>query len=229
MTALPSEIEAKPKVNPLLREHTIYKIGGKRVPSVTTLLALLNLDSKYQRLMGWQLKTVRAGLDPNAVSKDAATIGTLVHAMAEAYLLGNEVDTQFFSEDQIRIAKVGFDAFLSWFAKEKLKPIQVERPLTHPRLRYGGTIDLWAKSPKDHVLLDLKSSTAIFWDHRIQVAAYSELARVRYKKKHRVIILHLDKQTGVPTPHEYPDLTREFKCFRICMEAYKLERELKGE
>ena len=215
------------KVNPLVREHTIYKIGRERLPSVTALIALSNLDSKYQRLMGWQLKTVRAGLDPTAVSGDAATVGTLVHAMAEAHLTGTEVDYQFFSADQQRIADIAFTTFLGWLKENKIEPIAVEKPLTHLTYRYGGTIDIWARSGKRYLLCDLKSSTAVFLDHRIQLAAYSQLVTHRYKKPHDCMILHLSKETGQLTIHPFSDLKAEWEVFRTCLKLHDLQKRLK--
>ena len=214
------------KVNPLVREHTVYRIGSVRVPSVTTVLDS-NLGWKWPALMGWVKKQLRQGIDPDATKTDAGTVGTLVHAMIQAHLTNTEVDYQFFSEAQQKLATVAFDGFLKWFGGNKIEPVAVEAPLTHLRLRYGGTIDLWGRIGKRYVLCDWKSSTAIYLDHRIQVAAYSELALHRYKHKHDVIIVHLNKELGTVTPHPFPDLSRELEVFKTCLKLNQLHANLK--
>jgi ATP-dependent exoDNAse (exonuclease V) beta subunit len=213
------------KLNPLTREHTVYMIGSERVPSVTTVLN--NLGWKFPALMGWQAKMLRQGIDPDAAKTDAGTVGTLVHAMIQAYLTNKEVDYQFFSEAQRALAKTAFKGFLDWYDEKKVKPLAVEASLTHTTYRYGGTIDLWCKIGSRYTLIDFKSSTAVYLDHRIQVAAYSELAKHRYNKPHDVLILHLNKYLGVVTPHPYPDLRREREVFLICLKLEKIHKHLK--
>ena len=221
-TGLQSEIE---KVNPLTREHQSYFIGSERVPSVTTVLA--NLGWKYPALMGWQAKMLRLGIDPDAAKTEAGTVGTLVHTMIQANLTGKEVDYQFFSAEQKRLADKAFGGFLDWFQENKIEPIGVEVQLTHLRLRFGGTIDLWCKMNGKYTLVDHKSATAVFLDHRIQLAAYSELVTHRYKKKHDLLILHLNKENGIVTPHLYPSLRDELEAFKLCLRLENLHRRLK--
>ena len=224
-TGLTSEIA---KLNPLVREHTAYYIGKTRVPSVTTILDG-NLGWKWPALIGWTKKVMRQGVDPDAAKTDAGTVGTLVHAMIEAYLTKKEVNYAFFSEDQRKQAKIAFDGFLEWFRVSKVLPLGAEVPLTHTALRYGGTIDLWCLigDKHRHTLVDFKSSTAVYLDHRIQVAAYSELIRHRYKKSHDVIILHLNKELGTVTPHPFPNLTKELEVFKLCLRLERIHKNLK--
>lgn len=213
------------KVNPLLQEHTVYKIGSERIPSVTGVLA--NLGWKYPALLGWQAKMLRQGIDPDASKIAAGTVGTLVHLMIEAFLQKTIVDLSFFSEDQIVKARVAFGGFMKWYKKNKIKPLAVEEILTHRVLRYGGTIDLRCTVNGRPTLVDWKSATAIFVDHRIQAAAYAELIRHRYKTKVDVVIVHLNKETGVATPHEFPDLKSELEVFRLCLKLHRLHLTVK--
>ena len=214
------------KLNPLVREHTAYYVGKTRVPSVTTILDG-NLGWKWPALLGWTKKVMRQGMDPDAVKTDAGTVGTLVHAMIEAHLTKKEVDYAFFSEDQRKQAKIAFNGFLKWLRESEVVFLGAEIPLTHTVLRYGGTIDLWCRMGDKYKLVDFKSSTAVYLDHRIQVAAYSELIRHRYKKSHDVIILHLNKELGSVTVHPLTDLTKEWEVFKLCLRLDKLRHKLK--
>ena len=232
MTSLPSELEAKPKVNPLLREHQKYYIGkGKKQVSGVTTIIDQNLGWKYPALLGWTKKQLRQGIDPDASMNEAGTVGTLVHAMIEAQFSGKEVDMQFFSPSQQGLARVAYSAFLLWWNKQKYEVIGAELQLVHKTLRYGGTIDLLCKSKHGKVkiltLIDFKSSSAIYLDHRIQASAYQQLVFHKYKKVPEVIILHLNKETGSPTPHPFPTLTKEWEVFKTCLKLHRLHNLIK--
>ena len=214
-----------PKKNPLTAEHTIYKIGRERVPSVTGIIGT-NLGWKWPALMGWQRKMFRQGIDPDAAASEAGTVGTLVHMLIHSALTGEPVPDRFFSKEQREIADRALIGFWEWWKENKIEPIYVERPLTHTRLRYGGTIDLWCKKGKKYLLADWKSSSAVFVDHRIQLAAYSELINHRIGKPHDRIIFHLDKNTGQFTPHPFVDLKSEMEVFLLCLKLQKIRSRI---
>ena len=222
MTGLESD---SPKKNPLTAEHTIYKIGRERVPSVTGIIGS-NLGWKYPALLGWTKKMLRQGVYPDAAASEAGTVGSLVHRMIEARFTGRDVDFSFYSNVQRILAQTSYNAFLLWWKHQNYDVEMAERQLTHGSLRYGGTIDLlcsyYEGKKKVLTLIDFKSSTNIYLDHRIQAAAYQQLVLHRYKKLPRVIILHLNKENGVPTPHEYPDLTQEWSVFKLCLKLNKI-------
>ena len=221
MTGLESD---SPKKNPLTAEHTIYRIGKERVPSVTVIIG--NLGWKWPALMGWQRKMFRQGIDPDAAKSEAGTVGTLVHMLIHSALTGEPVLDRFFSKEQREAADRALIGFWEWWKENKVEPIYVERQLTHARLRYGGTIDLWCKQGKKYLLADWKSSSAVFIDHRIQLAAYSELVKHRIGKPHRCTIFHLSKETGQFTAHPFDDLSRELRVFKLCLELDRLKKEL---
>lgn len=230
MTALPSEIEAKPKVNPLLREHQKYYIGKKQVPGVTTIIDQ-NLGWKYPALLGWTKKQLRQGIDPDASMKEAGTVGTLVHAMIEAKFSGQEVDRRFFSEAQYASAMYAYGGFEGWWDMQRPDVVGAELQIVHKSLRYGGTIDLLCSSGvgkrKVLTLIDFKSSSAIYLDHRIQASAYQQLVLHKYKKVPEVIILHLNKETGMPTPHPFSTLAKEWEVFKLCLRLQKIHSLIK--
>jgi len=214
------------KVNPRTREHQAYYVGKTRVPSVTGVLA--NLGWKFPALMAWQLKMIRQGIDPEALKTEAGTVGTLVHSMIQAFLTDTKVDLQFFSKDQIDRATLAFDGFMGWYEENDMSPIAVEEQLTHAYYRYGGTIDLRCKMRGKSTLCDFKTATAIFLDHRIQLAAYERLVLHKYKKPVQLVIIHLNKETGTVTPHEYLALTKEWECFKLLLRLNKLKQEFKA-
>ena len=214
------------KINKMIREHTSYYIGKTRVSSVTTIIDG-NLGWKWPALMGWTKKMMRQGLDPDAVKTEAGTVGTLVHAMIQAHLTERDVDYAFFSADQQKQAQTAFGGFLDWYNENRVKPIEVEDPIVHKSLRYGGTLDLYCMMNSKRTLVDFKSATAVYLDHRIQLAAYEQLALHRYKKPVKLIILHINKETGVATPHPFAQLIKEWEVFKLCLRLEKIHKHLK--
>ena len=71
--------------------HPVYKLDGKRIPSVTTVIACLGF-SKNQ-LMYWANKE---GLEGRKLyeNTEALMIGTIAHAAVEADIKGEEFDVR---------------------------------------------------------------------------------------------------------------------------------------
>ena len=76
-------------------------------------------------------------------------------------------------------------------------------------------------------MIDFKSSSAIYLDHRIQASGYQQLVLHKFKKMPEVIILHLNKETGAPTPHPFPTLTKELEVFKLCLRLHKIHSLIK--
>ncbi len=70
--------------------HTVYKTkDGQRVPSVTTILGILNKPA----LLDWAWRCGCDGINYKAIRDNAADIGTLAHYMIMTYLRGEKPDT----------------------------------------------------------------------------------------------------------------------------------------
>lgn len=74
--------------------HTVYKTAdGKRVPSVTTILGILNKPA----LLDWAWRMGCEGQDYKAVRDNAGDIGTLAHYLILCHLKGEKPETQDYS------------------------------------------------------------------------------------------------------------------------------------
>ncbi len=218
-------LESTIKKNPLTKSHTVYKIGKQRVPSVTTLLN--NLGWKWPALMAWQKRELLAGNDPQAMAKEAAKAGTLAHKFMENHFIDEPVDLTFFSEDQISKAQRAYKAFKDWVAQVDIIPLVCEEYLTHAYYRYGGTADLICALNGVFTVVDYKTSRAVYTDHRIQVSAYQQLIKKKYGQMPDVWILRVGRDGGEFEAHHYPDLTNEWKVFRLCIQLHALAKDLK--
>ena len=61
---------------------------GKAVPSVTTILDRTKSEEKKQALANWKKRVGSA--EAQRITTESANIGTVIHAMIESYILGED-------------------------------------------------------------------------------------------------------------------------------------------
>lgn len=205
-------------------EHTKYFVNGRQVPSVTQLIGdNLAWGNKY--LLKWYRKNALKGIDPEELRDQSAAIGTLTHKLIQAHLMGTEIDTTGYSLQDKLTAKKAFNAALSWLDKHNVEVMECEAPLTHQKLLYGGTIDLWASVDGFPAIVDWKTSNNIYPKHRVQLAAYAELIYFEYSHYPHLYLIHLDKEYGVPREKFFPNpLQDEWRIFEIILELHELHK-----
>src|SRR5437879_5365669 len=117
-----------------------YTSTGEQVPGVTTILGVLNKPA----LIAWANRMGLQGIDTAKYVDEAASVGTLAHALIMEELGGLTAHRSDFSADQIVRASHGVIVFRKWLESHDLKPMLLEQPLVSDEHRYGGTIDILA-------------------------------------------------------------------------------------
>jgi hypothetical protein len=220
----------------------IYKNkDGKRVPGVTTVIGG-NLGWSKDALMYWAWSQGVDGHDFRESRDKAADIGTMAHAMVEAYVKNlcldddmvkdhqiswlDLVDTSNATEDMIKQARNAYDAFQQWADVMKFEPLQSEHLLVSEEYQFGGQIDIAAVQSKRSII-DIKTSNAVYADHKIQIAAYGQLWNEHYPREpiEAYYILQLGKD-GSFTYYYYPDLSEHFRAFTLLRELHDLKKKL---
>lgn len=205
--------------------HTVYKtLSGNRVPSVTTILGVLNKPA----LLEWAWKCGIDGLDYKAVRDNAADIGTLAHYLIMCHLKGEIPDTSEYSKEDIDKAENCLIKYLDWEKENKITPILVEQPLISEKYQFGGTIDCLARVNDSLILVDHKTGKAIYSEMFYQLAAYRQLLNeAGYEViSARILRIGRDNNEGFEE-RVMTDLTRQWEVFKHCLELYKLQRELR--
>lgn len=210
--------------------HRIYKTeSGMIVPSVTQIIQG-NLGWNKNVLINWAASKARNGKDHAAIRDQAGHAGTLAHAMIETHLrweLGDEadpVDTSEYSQESIDQAQRAYGAFLDWADNTNFTPMMIEKPLVSEQYRFGGTIDLVAKIGDVNTLIDFKTSSGVYREHRLQLAAYHYLMKERVEVDLNPMILHLSKHQGRYTVHSFPGgLENEWQAFLHCLKLDYLQ------
>lgn len=169
-----------------------YRLDGKYVPGVTTLIGVLNKDA----LPKWAAKSVAEYVaeNPDAIENlrtlgptgmvnalkeipwkkrdDAGARGTTLHAYAEALLRGEEVDV----EDELVPVVENAMAFLdAWH----IEPLLIEFAVGSREHWYAGTGDLIARYRRPDTgaegvaIFDWKSGKQLYPEVAWQLAAYA--------------------------------------------------------
>jgi hypothetical protein len=179
----------------------------KKVPGTTTVIGT-SLGWNKNQLMHWAHQQGMDGKDFRKTTESAALAGTVAHGFAEAHIKKTEYHYPLPIEpDVLNKAKAAFEAFLVWEHMSKLELLESEIPYVSEIHRYGGTIDAIGKVNGKIALIDFKTSSGIYGDHLVQVAAYRHL----YEENHEgttldggVHILRFGKEGGDFHHHYYP-------------------------
>ena len=168
--------------------HTEYKNSqGKTVPSVTTVLKVLNKDN----LIEWANYIGLKGYNYTSYMNVKALLGTYVHEYIEAELenrAASILGTQKMCNEAYEIAH----RFKCTKDKLQMDNIITEKSLSCDT--YGGTLDLIADIVLDNdtkvkILGDFKTSKAPYISHFIQLGGYLNLIKINDYKLYEQIKL----------------------------------------
>jgi hypothetical protein len=187
-----------------ISEHKKYfNSQGKEVPSVTTILKILN-----NNLDGWANYMGLKGINSKQYANDRAKYGTYIHSICEKYFKRElPEDLTTFEID---------DTLMTWYQLEelyhKLKTIETlfsrigymykDCELSLVCDTYGGTIDLvlYNEEDDDYILVDFKTSKNVFTKHYAQLGGYTSLVRNTLKYNVRAVcVILIEKQVSDKT------------------------------
>ena len=208
--------------------HQIYKVDGKRVPSVTTILSRFK---EAGGLIQWAYRCGCDGIDINEVKHDAATAGTIVHKMVESDIRGIPGPKKDIYESSVwDKALTGFSAYIEWKKQTNLTPTKTELGLVCACHSYGGCLDSVSINSK-RSLLDWKCSNGIYGEYLCQLAAYGHLYNVNFPGEQIDGGYHLvrfGKEDGSFHHSWYPDLSVPWTAFVLMRELYDIDKKIKG-
>lgn len=205
---------------------------GKRVVGVTTITG--RFEDKGG-LMWWafeQGKAAERGEIDSLYDKrdEAASIGTLAHEMVEADINNEPFNADEYAPELIAKASRAFEAYKSWASASSLEVIAQEMPLVSEKYQYGGTPDAIGMVDGELCIVDWKTSKGIYPGMLCQVSAYKQLWEENNPQDPITGGFHIcrfDKETGDFAHHYYSELDDAWEMFKICRQAYELDKVLK--
>lgn len=206
--------------------------NGERVPGTTTIIGRFKESGA---LLRWAWKQGRDGKELYDERDRAAEIGTVAHAMVEASIKGQNPEAVFMElrlDPQSRErARDAFRAYQSWAEQSRLQIIEQEMQLVSETYRYGGTPDAIGLLGNALCLLDWKSSSGVYGDYLIQLAAYKNLWEENNPDRPLTGGFHLcrfSKTHGDFEHRFFPNLDNAWRMFILLREAYEIDKELKA-
>lgn len=220
--------------------------GGEPVlvPSVTTILKVIDKPA----LPRWAAKMVCEHLQgclkpgealdeiqianllkdakaaPWRRADDAANIGTIVHSFAEEWALGNRPPPPINPQ-----ARNAADAFVAWWEGADVHPVVAERKLYSRDYNYAGTVDLVAYVGGDLAIADFKTSTGIWPEYRLQLAAYQQAYEEEFGRAEMDrLCLRFGKDGGFEVgKYTEETMPEDFEAFRAALGLHRWQESIK--
>lgn len=201
------------------KNHKFFDENGYRFMSVSEITGVLDKPwmapwvakamSEYLHI-NWDLYDKdtlieKAKKEYRNVSNEAKDIGREIHKWIEDFIAEKKPELP-----QNENINNGIQAFLKWKKENKVKFIESELVLYHPKLKYCGILDSVAEVNGILSLIDFKSSKNIGRDMHLQTAGY-QLAyeeKTNNKIEQRIIIKlgKLDGQFEVNISNDKEDI-----------------------
>lgn len=211
-----------------------YTSDGQMVAGSTTVIGVLGLGK--DRLIRWANRKGLEGIDTDKYKDEAADSGTCLHYLVECYMREVPANLNDFTANQIERGMIGLNAFKKWREEHypRLKMIEAEVRLVSDEYRFGGTLDLYCEfdGPGTEGLLDYKTSTGIYLEHKVQVTSYVKLARENGRRITRAVLLQLPQVEGgeaIAHPLNSRHMKLYWRMFEKCLEIRELDKEIRKE
>lgn len=119
-------------------------------------------------------KLVEEGKKAHVEAKDkAADLGTRAHAAINSLIEGGTMDLT----DDIRLP---VEAFMEFVAKDYLRLERGDMKIASKVYQYGGSLDALGVENGRFVIVDFKTSSGIWQEYALQVAAYAKALQETY-------------------------------------------------
>lgn len=202
--------------------------GKTQFPSVTTITGRFKDAGP---LIHWAWQAGRDGKDYRELRDAAASVGSVIHAQAEAAITQQEIPyppADFTDEQQAQVRQ-GFHAFWRWYSSTVRAIDWTEKQMVSEKHRFGGTPDAYGRDKEGRgCLFDWKSG-GVYQDALIQVgggyAILCEEAGLDLSGGFHIV--RFNKDTGDFVHRHYPELDAARDQFLRLRECYDIDRLLK--
>ena len=203
---------------------------GTSVPGVTSVISRFKDSSA---LIKWAFNQGKLGR-PTLYGhlENEANVGTCVHDMADLALDGKSQDeiVEFCYKalldpvDRGR-AMAAFKAYKEWESAFRVRVVDRELSIVSERYRCGMTLDRVIVVGNALGLLDFKTSSGVYADQVIQLAAYEKLYEERFPERKLdggCHLIRLPKDGSTFEHRHYVDLRPAWRLFKFYRQAFDL-------
>lgn len=156
---------------------------------------------------------------PQKITQDAADLGTQAHAMIDLIVLGKE-PTEIPEPIQAPV-----NAFREWWKSSGIKIILGDTKVASRKFGYGGSLDALGWRDGKFVILDWKTSSGLYNEYALQVAAYAQAFSETYACIcEEAIVVRFGKK--LPVEFEKKEVNNLQFSFRTFLAAKELKESL---
>ena len=216
---------ANPKKHKKVKQHTRYELKeGTYIPGITTITGMMNKP----QLVNWSNKLGLEGINVTQYVDELASIGSIAHDYAEAKFKGEKFDDSEYTEKQMECALVCIDKFNEIFKQRDFKTILCEKPLISETYKYGGTLDWYGIMDGKKVLLDWKTGSGFYEEHKMQLSANKQLLEENGHVVEKCLLIGIGRNSWESTHIEdVGGMDLRFKKFLNLLEIYNINKKLK--
>lgn len=191
-----------------------YSVDGKKIYGVTSVLQTIAKPALLFWAANMASDSFRSQVQPGRAydeieietiwkaakrahtqkKEEAGSIGVLVHNWVDTYSKGENPPMPINEKAQGAIQR-----FLAWVIENDVKFLSNEQPCYSKKYGYAGTIDGICLIDKKLYIFDLKTSSGIWDEYLLQVAAYKQARQEEYPEEKYdgdCIILRVGKDEG---------------------------------
>jgi hypothetical protein len=202
-------------------ESNYYLIDGIKYPRVTRIKSVINNPG----LSYWQSTVGKK--KANEIMKKRGDFGTRIHKLIQITLNGEKVDLKNYDEETETTMKL----FKDFLVEHDLQPELVEQHLwfkLSEKYRYAGTADFIGYVDGKLMLLDWKTSKAIYPDMWLQLSAYIvAFEALTGERLDGCGILQIRDGKKKYVTKTYEEMMEEFEVFKAALVIYNRYRKIK--
>lgn len=213
----------------MARPATGYKnAAGEKIPGTTTVIGRFKESGG---LLQWAFKQGQTGAAHLYDERDkAALAGNIAHDMIECDILKRDRPVFVCDAELLVKAENAFNQFKEWQEQTRIEIVSTERSFVSERYQFGGTIDAIGRDMKGRiVLVDWKTSAAVYQDYLIQLAAYSLLLEECQPELTPTAfhLLRVAKESADFAHHYFGELEQAKEAFILMRRLYDIDKVLK--
>lgn len=203
-----------------------YRVNGKRVPSVSTLVK--HIDGDAGGLIAWANRMGLEGTTLEEARDHVTGVGVIAHACVEADIRGEAIDLNKVPEAMRVPVEMSLAAWHAWKRSAKPDFLGAEIELVSKEHLFGGTSDFVARIGGVVTLGDLKTGK-LYPPAIAQIGGYAILWDEHHPEApiERVDLLRVDKETGAFTHKSIGDVAIAKRAFLQAREIYETAKQLK--
>jgi hypothetical protein len=202
--------------------------AGEKIPGTTTVIGRFKESGG---LLQWAFKQGQSGAATLYEERDAAALaGNIAHDMIECDILKRERPEFVATPELLQKAENAFKQFKEWQEQTRIEVIATEQVYVSERYQFGGTIDAIGRDMKGRiVLLDWKTSNAVYQDYLVQLAAYALLLEENKPdwKPEAFHLLRVAKESADFAHHFFGELEDAKSAFVLMRQLFDIDKRLK--